>query len=41
MAHSTRDKPKLLLRVRRIRGQIDAIGRAVESERYFAQVLIR
>jgi FrmR/RcnR family transcriptional regulator, repressor of frmRAB operon len=32
MAHTTRDKDKLLVRVRHIRGQIDAIERALESE---------
>ncbi|MGI8493929.1 MAG: metal/formaldehyde-sensitive transcriptional repressor [Pyrinomonadaceae bacterium] len=32
MAHTLRDKKKLLNRVRRIRGQIDAIERALEEE---------
>lgn len=32
MAHTQRDKDKLLIRVRRIRGQADAIERALESE---------
>ena len=32
MSHTIRDKEKLLLRVRRIRGQIEAIERALESE---------
>ena len=32
MAHTTKDKDKLLARVRRIRGQIDAIERALKSE---------
>ena len=32
MAHIIRDKKKLLNRVRRIRGQIDAIERALEEE---------
>jgi DNA-binding FrmR family transcriptional regulator len=33
MAHTIRDKKKLLNRVRRIRGQLDAIGKALEEER--------
>ena len=32
MTHTIRDKAKLLARVRRIRGQVDAIERALESE---------
>lgn len=32
MAHTIRDKKQLLTRVRRIRGQADAIERALESE---------
>ncbi|MEO6920364.1 MAG: metal/formaldehyde-sensitive transcriptional repressor [Collimonas sp.] len=32
MSHTIRDKQKLLNRVRRIRGQIDAIERALEGE---------
>jgi DNA-binding FrmR family transcriptional regulator len=32
MAHTIADKQKLLNRVRRLRGQIDAIERALESE---------
>jgi DNA-binding FrmR family transcriptional regulator len=32
MSHTIRDKQKLLNRVRRIRGQIDAIERALENE---------
>ena len=32
MAHLVRDKPKLLNRVRRIRGQIEAVERALEEE---------
>jgi FrmR/RcnR family transcriptional regulator, repressor of frmRAB operon len=39
MAHTTKDKDKLLARVRRIRGQIDAIERALESEEECAGVL--
>ena len=32
MAHTIADKQKLLNRVRRLRGQIDALERALESE---------
>jgi DNA-binding FrmR family transcriptional regulator len=32
MAHTIREKTKLLARVRRIRGQIEAVERALESE---------
>lgn len=32
MSHTVRDKQKLLARVRRIRGQIEAIERALEGE---------
>jgi DNA-binding FrmR family transcriptional regulator len=32
MAHTIREKTKLLNRVRRIRGQIEAVERALESE---------
>jgi DNA-binding FrmR family transcriptional regulator len=32
MAHTVRDKRKLLMRVRRIRGQIDALERLLEAE---------
>jgi FrmR/RcnR family transcriptional regulator, repressor of frmRAB operon len=39
MAHTSRDKEKLLVRVRRIRGQVEAIERALESEQECAGVL--
>jgi FrmR/RcnR family transcriptional regulator, repressor of frmRAB operon len=39
MAHTTKDKEKLLTRVRRIRGQVNAIERALESEQECAGVL--
>jgi DNA-binding FrmR family transcriptional regulator len=39
MAHTAREKTKLLARVRRIRGQIDAVERAVETEIGCADVL--
>lgn len=32
MAHTTKDKKKLLSRVRRIRGQVDAIERTLEDD---------
>ena len=32
MAHTIRDKQKLLGRVRRIRGQVEAVERALEAE---------
>ena len=32
MAHTVREKSKLLARVRRIRGQVEAVERALESE---------
>jgi FrmR/RcnR family transcriptional regulator, repressor of frmRAB operon len=39
VAHTSRDKEKLLIRVRRIRGQVEAIERALESEQECADVL--
>ena len=39
MAHTTRLKMKLLNRARRLRGQMEAIERALESEADCAQVL--
>lgn len=39
MAHTTRDKTKLMNRVRRLRGQVEAIERAVENDRGCAEVL--
>ncbi|MDE3228853.1 MAG: metal/formaldehyde-sensitive transcriptional repressor [Chloroflexota bacterium] len=33
MAHTIREKAKLLSRVRRIRGQVEALERALEEER--------
>lgn len=32
MAHTTKDKEKLVIRVRRIRGQVEAIERALAEE---------
>jgi len=39
MAHITTNKEKLLARVRRIRGQVEAMERALESEEECADVL--
>ena len=39
MTHTVREKSKLLARVRRIRGQIEAIERALESEAGCEQVM--
>jgi DNA-binding FrmR family transcriptional regulator len=39
MAHTVRDKSKLLNRVRRIRGQVEAIERALDAETGCAEVL--
>jgi DNA-binding FrmR family transcriptional regulator len=39
MAHVANEKTKLLNRLKRIRGQIDAIERAVESDQECARVL--
>ena len=39
MSHTTREKTKLLGRVRRIRGQVEALERALEAEKGCAEVL--
>ncbi|MBE0704437.1 MAG: metal/formaldehyde-sensitive transcriptional repressor [Afipia sp.] len=39
MSHTTREKTKLLNRVRRIRGQMEAVERALEDETGCAEVL--
>jgi FrmR/RcnR family transcriptional regulator, repressor of frmRAB operon len=39
MAHTIRDKQKLLARVRRIRGQVEAIERALDSDAGCDQVM--
>jgi len=39
MAHTTRDREKLISRVRRIRGQIDALERTLGEEHECAKVL--
>jgi len=39
MSHTIRDKNKLLARVRRIKGQVEAIERALDAERECEEVL--
>ena len=39
MSHTIREKQKLLARVRRIRGQVEAVERALESEAGCEQVM--
>ena len=39
MAHTIKEKAKLLNRVRRVRGQIEAVERALEQEKGCADVL--
>ena len=39
MAHTAREKTKLLNRVRRIRGQVEAVERALEGEHGCTEVL--
>ena len=39
MAHTVREKSKLIARVRRIRGQVEALERALEGETGCADVL--
>ena len=39
MAHTTRDKEKLVVRMRRIRGQVEAIERSLKEEHECAEVL--
>lgn len=40
MSHTTKHKAKLLARVRRIRGQVEAVERALEAEIGCADVLM-
>jgi len=40
MAHTTKHKTKLLARVRRLKGQAEAVERALEDERGCADVLM-
>lgn len=39
MAHTTKDKEKLLNRVRRIKGQIDAVEKALDGDQECSKVL--
>lgn len=39
MGHTVREKTKLLARVRRIRGQVEALERALEAEKGCTEVL--
>ena len=39
MSHTVREKAKLLARVRRIRGQVEALERALAAEKGCAEVL--
>jgi DNA-binding FrmR family transcriptional regulator len=39
MAHTIREKGKLLNRVRRVRGQVEALERAIDEEKGCADVL--
>jgi DNA-binding FrmR family transcriptional regulator len=39
MSHLTKDRTKLIQRVRRIRGQVEAVERALESEEDCGKVL--
>jgi DNA-binding FrmR family transcriptional regulator len=39
VSHTVREKTKLLARVRRIRGQVEALERALEAEKGCAEVL--
>jgi DNA-binding FrmR family transcriptional regulator len=39
MSHTVREKGKLLARVRRIRGQVEALERALEAEKGCTEVL--
>ena len=39
MAHTIKEKTKLLARVRKVRGQLEAVERAIENETGCAEVL--
>jgi DNA-binding FrmR family transcriptional regulator len=41
MSHAVREKQKLLARVRRIRGQVEAIERALDGEAGCDQVILK
>jgi DNA-binding FrmR family transcriptional regulator len=40
MAHTSREKKKLIGRVNRIRGQLDAVSRALDEERECGELLL-
>ncbi|RAI58280.1 metal/formaldehyde-sensitive transcriptional repressor [Roseicella frigidaeris] len=40
MAHTHQQKPKLIARLRRIRGQVEAVERALEEDRGCGEVLM-
>ncbi len=40
MAHTTKDRTKLIARVRRIKGQVEAVERALEAEIGCADILM-
>ena len=40
MAHTVKSKPKLIARVRRIKGQVEAVERALEAELGCSDVLM-
>jgi len=39
MSHTVRNKASLLARVRRIRGQVEALERALEAEKGCAEIM--
>lgn len=39
MSHTIREKPKLLSRIRRLKGQMEAVERALEAEKPCGEVL--
>jgi DNA-binding FrmR family transcriptional regulator len=41
MAHTVRDKAKLIRRVQRLRGQVEAVKRALEEERECGDIMLR
>ncbi|MDE3173110.1 MAG: metal/formaldehyde-sensitive transcriptional repressor [Gemmatimonadota bacterium] len=41
MAHTVRDKARLIRRVQRLSGQVDAVKRALEDERACGDIMLR
>ncbi|SDP05591.1 DNA-binding transcriptional regulator, FrmR family [Phyllobacterium sp. YR620] len=39
MSHTTKEKPKLLARIRRLKGQMEAVERALEAEMSCGDIL--